>query len=119
MGIKDKYFDPNWYYYKVIMLCVFVCIDILMNSFTQFLNFGNQVTDKVYATNCGKDNADVCYAILFLQLCVQVLMIFTLLSIFSQTFYFKQGILGAICGNYIFVSYYFSGGKIHQSRSSI
>lgn len=103
MAAKDRYFDPNWYYYKVIILCVFIFIDIIMSSFTQYLNFGvKDIVQGVDVQKCQVNNPDLCYAILFLQLGIQVLMIFTLLSIFSQTFLFKQGILSAICKQFVF-----------------
>ena len=101
MAIKDKYFDPNWYYYKVIILCVLICIDILLNSFTQFYNFDNKSTNELYLTNCGLDNRDLGYALIGLQAGIIVLMIFTVLSFFSQTFNFKQGMLGTICAKFI------------------
>ena len=101
MAIKDKYFDPNWYYYKVITLCVLICIDILFNSFTQYYNFDNKYTWIAFQTNCKRDNRDLGYLLIGLQIGLQVLMIFNLLSFFSQTFSFKQGMLGAICGKFV------------------
>ena len=41
MALKNKYFDPKEYYYKVIFICVLMAFDILLNSFTQFLDYGS------------------------------------------------------------------------------
>lgn len=101
MSAKDRYFDPIWYYYKVIILCIFIFVDIIMSSFTQYLNFGS-VTNIENSIVCKENNVELCYALIFLQLGVQILMIFTILSIFSQTFLFKQGILGEICKQFVF-----------------
>ena len=38
MALKNKYFDPKEYYYKVIFICVLMAFDILFNSFTQFFS---------------------------------------------------------------------------------
>lgn len=100
MSAKERYFDPIWYYYKVIILCIFIFVDIIMSSFTQYLNFGS-VANIQNSTVCTANNVELCYAFIFLQLGVQILMIFTILSIFSHTFLFKQGILGEICKQFV------------------
>ena len=94
MAIKSKYFDPKTYYYKVLILCALLVIDILFNSFTQFLNFGVNVDN----TTCRKDDPYLCVGISLLQFILIVVMIFVLLNIFSETYYFKRGYLGIICG---------------------
>ena len=102
MALKDKYFDPKLYYYKVIILCVFICIDIVFSSFTQFADFGNTKTKEKYNLNkdCITYTRDMSWGFFGLQMAFQVLLIFTLLSIFSQTIFFRQGMLGEICGKF-------------------
>ena len=51
MGVKNKYFEAKTYYYKVLSLCILVVVDILFNSFTQFINFGV----KIQGTDCQLD----------------------------------------------------------------
>ena len=100
MALKDKYFDPKLYYYKVIILCVFICIDIVFSSFTQFVDFGNTKTEENYNLNCFTYSNDLSWGLFGVQMAFQVLLIFTLLSIFSQTIFFRQGMLGEICGKF-------------------
>ena len=97
MAVKSKYFDPKTYYYKVLVLCGLLVIDILFNSFTQFITFG--VKDD--STNCHKDDVYLSVGISFLQLILIVVMIFVLLNIFSETYYFKRGYLGIVCKDFI------------------
>ena len=98
MAVKSKYFDPKTYYYKVLILCCLLVIDIIFNSFTQFINFGVKVDD----TSCKRDDVYLCAGISFLQLILIVVMIFVLLNIFSETYYFKRGYLGIVCADFVF-----------------
>ena len=98
MAAKNNIFDPDFYYYKVLLLCFLLVIDILFNSFTQFINFGVKIQD----TTCKKDDTYLCIGLSLLQFILIVIMIFVLLNIFSQTFFFKRGLLGVICGKFIF-----------------
>ncbi len=97
MAVKSKYFDTRTYYYKVLVLCCFVVIDILFNSFTQFITFGVKVKD----TQCRKDDIYLCVGLTLLQFILIIVMIFVLLNIFSETFFFKRGLLGIICSKFI------------------
>ena len=97
MAVKSKYFDTKMYYYKVLLLCSLLVIDILFNSFTQFINFGVKVSD----TDCQKDDLYLCIGLSLLQFILIIVMIFVLLNIFSETFFFKRGLLGIICGKFI------------------
>ena len=97
MAVKSKYFDTRMYYYKVLLLCILLVIDILFNSFTQFINFGVKVTD----TDCRKDDLYLCIGLSLFQFILIIVMIFVLLNIFSETFFFKRGLLGIICGKFI------------------
>ena len=97
MAVKSKYFDPKTYYYKVLLLCCLVVIDILFNSFTQFLNFGVKVDD----TSCRKDDPYLCLGLCLLQFIIIVVMIFVLLNILSETYYVKRGLLGVVCRDFI------------------
>ena len=97
MAVKNKYFEAKTYYYKVLTLCILVVIDILFNSFTQFVNFGV----KVEETTCGTDDVYLCSGLALFEFIIIIIMIFVLLNIFSETYYFKRGYLGAICGKFI------------------
>ena len=97
MAVKSKYFDPKTYYYKVLILCFLLVIDILFNSFTQFINFGV----KVQETNCQKDDTYFCLGLCLFQFILIIVMIFVLLNIFSETYFFKRGLLSVICGKFI------------------
>ena len=41
MSLQNKYFDPNIYARKVLLLIVLFIIDIIANCFTQFMDFGS------------------------------------------------------------------------------
>jgi hypothetical protein len=97
MAVKSKYFEAKQYYYKVLLICSLVVIDILFNSFTQFINFGVKADE----TSCKKDDFYLCIGLSLLQFILIIIMIFVLLNIFSQTFFFKRGLLGIICGKFI------------------
>ena len=98
MAVKNKYFNPKTYYYKVLLLCVLLVIDILFNSFTQFINFGVKVQD----TNCQRDDTYLCVGLCLFQFILIIVMIFVLLNIFSETYFFKRGLLVVICGQFFF-----------------
>ena len=63
MALKNKYFDPQFYYYKVVFLCILIVSDIVLNSFTQFLDFGStNAVVKYNLYNYEKDPGDASYA---------------------------------------------------------
>ena len=95
MAVKNKYFEAKTYYYKVLSLCILVVVDILFNSFTQFVNFGVKIE------NCHVDDVYLCSGLALFEFIIIIIMIFVLLNIFSETYYFKRGYLGAICGKFI------------------
>ena len=65
MVLKNKYFNPNEYYYKVIMLCCLMGLDILLNSFTQFIDFGSTNIMNLYSfLNYDKDPGDSAYILI-------------------------------------------------------
>ena len=97
MGVKNKYFEAKTYYYKVLTLCILVVVDILFNSFTQFINFGV----KIKETDCREDDVYLCAGLALFEFIIIIIMIFVLLNIFSETYYFKRGYLGAICGKFV------------------
>ena len=97
MAVKNKYFEAKTYYYKVLTLCILVVVDIIFNSFTQFVTFGIKVED----TSCQKDDIYLCSGLALFEFIIIIIMIFVLLNIFSETYYFKRGYLGAICGKFI------------------
>jgi len=98
MAVKSKYFEAEIFYYKVLVLCCFVLIDIFFNSFTQFVTFGV----KTEGTTCHKDDYYLCFGLALIQFILIIVMIFVLLNIFSETIYFKRRLLGAICGKFLF-----------------
>ena len=62
MAIKNKYFDPQIFYYKVLATCVLIAIDIFLNSFTQFFDFGsNNVEIKYNMTGIGNISNGISY----------------------------------------------------------
>jgi hypothetical protein len=65
MVLKNKYFDPKEYYYKVILICCLIALDIILNSFTQFLDYGSTNAKNLYRMyNYEKDPGDSAYALL-------------------------------------------------------
>lgn len=65
MGFKNKYFDPKTYSQKVIFLCVFIFLDIILNSFTQFFDFGSEsILEQYKLLNYEKSPGDAAYALL-------------------------------------------------------
>ena len=101
MNNNKRYFDPKLYYYKVIALCLLMCIDIVMNSFTQFLTFGHKETKKFYSATCKNNGSGLCIGLSLIQFALQIIMFFILLSIFSETFDFKRGLLKRMCRKFM------------------
>jgi hypothetical protein len=101
MNNNKRYFDPKLYYYKVIALCLLMCIDIVMNSFTQFLTFGHKETKKYYSATCKNNGSGLCIGLSLIQFALQIIMFFILLSIFSETFDFKRGLLKRMCRKFM------------------
>jgi len=65
MGYVNKYFEPKTYSKKVILLCVFIFLDIILNSFTQFLDFGSTNLMQQYnIINYTKDPGDLAYGLM-------------------------------------------------------
>ncbi len=65
MGFVNKYFDPKVYSKKVVMLCCFIFLDIILNSFTQFLDFGStNILDQYKFDNYNKDPGDLAFGLL-------------------------------------------------------
>jgi hypothetical protein len=63
MAFKNKYFDPQTYYYKVIFICIMMGLDIILNSFTQFLDFGStNAVLKYRLVGYEKDPGDASFA---------------------------------------------------------
>jgi hypothetical protein len=64
MAIKSKFFDPKIYSYKVYIICILMVLDIILNSFTQFLEFGSTNITTVYTMpGYNKDPGDASYAL--------------------------------------------------------
>jgi hypothetical protein len=117
----NQYFDVNYYYIKVMSFCICILVDIVVNSITQFLTFGDKLTNYyVYDTvnqyqkryedddsipthgTCNTDEKYMCWVFVFLQGSFIIIMIFITLSIISETFYFKQGLIGTIVKKFRF-----------------
>ncbi len=65
MALKNKYFDPKEYYYKVIFICVLMAFDILFNSFTQFLDYGStNIVIKYKIRNYEKDPGTLAFGLI-------------------------------------------------------
>lgn len=67
MALKNKYFNPQIYQRKLYFICVLILVDIILNSFTQYLDFGStNIMSKysVYANGYQKDSGDISYALL-------------------------------------------------------
>ena len=117
---QNQYSDTNSYYIKVMSFCICIIVDIIVNSITQFLNFGGElanyhVYDKVLKyqdeyvnveepphAQCRIDDQYMCWVFVFLQCSFVIIMIFITLSIISKTFYFQQGLLGVILKKFKF-----------------
>lgn len=70
-----------------------------MNSFFQFLTFGK----KYGQSTCHKDNYELSIVLSGLQVSLQVVIVFIILSIFSKTFLFRQGMCGILCKRFFVV----------------
>jgi len=56
MDYKIKYFNPKEYYYRVIVMCILMTVDIILNSFTQYMDFGS--TNILYQYNIDRTKYD-------------------------------------------------------------
>jgi hypothetical protein len=72
-----------------------------MNSFTQFLTFGHKETKKYYSATCKNNGSGLCIGLSLIQFALQIIMFFILLSIFSETFDFKRGLLKRMCRKFM------------------
>jgi hypothetical protein len=65
MALKNNYFDPKIYSNLLFLICILICVDILINSFTQFLDFGStNLTDVYYMVDYEKGGGDASYALI-------------------------------------------------------
>ena len=65
MGFVNKYFEPKTYSKKVVSLCVFIFLDIILNSFTQFLDFGStNILDQYKLIDYTKYPGDIAYGLM-------------------------------------------------------
>jgi hypothetical protein len=117
---QNQYSDTNSFYIKVMSFCICIIVDIIVNSITQFLNFGNELANYDVYNNydqyqdeyinvpepdhaeCRIDDKYMCWVFVFLQCSFIIIMIFITLSIISKTFYFQQGLLGLIIKKFKF-----------------
>ena len=101
MNNNKRYFYLKLYYYKIITLYLIMYVNIVMNSFTQFLTFGHKETKKYYSATCKNNGSGLCIGLSLIQFALQIIMFFILLSIFSETFDFKRGLLKRMCRKFM------------------
>lgn len=64
MAFKNKYFKPDTYYYKVIIICILMAADIIFSSFTQFINYGSsKVLTKYNIRNVATNSPDLAWSL--------------------------------------------------------
>jgi len=64
MSLQNKYFDPNIYARKVLILIILFIIDIIANCFTQYMDFGTTTTSlSLNLLNYPKSDEDAAFAI--------------------------------------------------------
>lgn len=100
MENKRNFFNASAFKRKVYFLCLLFTIDIILNSFTQFLAFGNKLSTTEYNLNYVVRPVADSYFLFCFQLLVQLLMLFTALSLFWNTFYFQLGMVGKVCSRF-------------------
>jgi hypothetical protein len=65
MALKNKYYDPQYFYYKVIVICILIALDIIFNSFTQFFDFGStNAVSKYRLIGYEKASGDISFVFL-------------------------------------------------------
>ncbi len=101
MNNEKKTFNNNFNIKIYFLLGLFV-IDIVMNSFTQFISFGNYNTIEEYNLQITLIDGFISYLLFIVQLLVQMLMLFIALSLFMNTFYFQLGMVGTVCSRFKF-----------------
>lgn len=100
MNSSKSLFNPSAYKSKIYFLCILFVGDIVMNSFTQFLSFGNKGVISQYNLEYTAHSASEGYFVFCLQLLIHLLMLFTALSLFWNTFYFQLGMVGMVCSRF-------------------
>lgn len=99
---QKSYFNSNSFKIKVYFLCFLFTIDIIFNSFTQFIAFGSRDSIRDYNINYNIKPLAHSYFLFCIQLLIQLLMLFTTLSLFWNTFYFQLGMVGKVCSRFKF-----------------
>jgi hypothetical protein len=66
MALKNNYFDPKTYSNRLFFIIILICLDIILNSFTQFLDFGSTNLLNAYDIGGGytKGTGDIAYALM-------------------------------------------------------
>lgn len=96
-----KYFNSRVFKLKVYFLVLLFAVDIILNSFTQFLGFGNDSAIEYYQlTNVADETSKMSIILFVVQLVIQFTMLFTSLSLFFSTFHFQLGIVSTICRDF-------------------
>ncbi|MCQ2818629.1 MAG: hypothetical protein MJ252_15280 [archaeon] len=99
--MKDRILDPFTYKLKIIAMMLLSLADIFMAGFTQFINFeqraiANGISYGHLISGYKKDSRILCYALTFMEMGLVILMLFVLLGVLSQTYYFKNGIISEL-----------------------
>lgn len=87
----------NNYKRKIYILLFLFLIDTILNSFTQFISYGNTQSIRDYSLNYSVLGAGLSFLVFCIHIFVQLLMLFIVLSVFMNTYYFKLGMVGRIC----------------------
>ena len=101
--ITRNYFKPRVFKCKIYILILLFAVDIILNSFTQFLTFGSKNAAQFYKLENFKVQGKGISLVLFvIQLLIQLMMLFTTLSLFWNTFHFQLGFVSKICKEFRF-----------------
>lgn len=100
-NVKNN-FKPKNFKYKIYLLVFLFLVDIILNSFTQFLSFGSQAAILEYGlVNIKVQAKYISFIILIIHIVLQFIMFFTTLSLFYNTFYFSMGMIKEICNEFL------------------
>ena len=102
MNNGKKVFSLFNFKLKIYFLLFLFAVDIVMNSFTQFIAYGNSNSIQLYSLNFTVKPTSDSYFIFCIHLLVQLLMLFVVLSIFMNTFHFQLGMVGSVCSRFKF-----------------
>jgi hypothetical protein len=98
MAVNNQYFSSKTFKFQIYFLVCLFAIDIIMNSFIQFLGFGSKTAISQYNLVTFSVPPKSLDSLLFVvQLVIQFTMLFTTMSLFFRTFHFQLGAVKMIC----------------------